>query len=729
MTALYRYPVFSVRNPLKTVAFFLLISSSLADQKAQAAADLTGSSRQKDSTIEEVVVRAHPLSAEGLAQSTISLSGDALARNLAPNLGETLGNQPGIHSSSFGAAVGRPVIHGQSGARVLVMEDRLSTMDVSVTSGDHATTIEPFIADSIEVLKGPATLLYGNGAVGGVVDVHTGRVPHGQQEARVSGRITAQGSDNGDQHAIAGRFDGRQNRFFWHVDGFDRRSSNYDIPGETESAALIAQEEAEAAANNTQHEEEHESAGFLPGSHFDTDGGAIGLSYADDHWFAGIALSQLNAVYGLPGGHGHEDEAPVNGAPVNAASGEESSDTPILDLEQTRVDFEIGGANPWSGATDTWFGRAAHSVESLNLRIGTNDYEHAEIEPSGEVATFFQNDAVEARFEVTHDLGGNKHVWGVQLSDRDFSVTGEEAFVPGVDSRNTGVFWLSEQMVNDLALEMGLRFERVEHKAQEVAAQADFTTAAGSLGVIHAINTDLTLTANFGYAQRAPVGEELFSDGPHLATGRYEIGTATLDEETVYRMDVILGWAKDGVELNLNAYYATFDDYIYQNATGGEEDQLPVFVWDQADADFYGLDGELRWQSIEIAGGNLTLRAFFDLIRSSLDTSAESELPLMPADRLGLSLTQRWGDVALTLEAKRVADQDDVPSYQLATQGYNDIDAHLEWQPQLTQAQNLVIFLRGENLSDDEQRHHTSFIKDTAPQRGRTWTLGARYQF
>jgi iron complex outermembrane receptor protein len=143
-------------------------------------ADAVSVDATSDSTIEEVIVQAHPLSAEGLAQGTVSVTGDTLNRNLAPNLGDVLANQPGIHSASFGAAVGRPIIHGLGGARVQMMEDRLSTMDVSVTSGDHATTVEPFIANSVEVLKGPATLLYGNGAVGGVVDVHTGRIPHGQ---------------------------------------------------------------------------------------------------------------------------------------------------------------------------------------------------------------------------------------------------------------------------------------------------------------------------------------------------------------------------------------------------------------------------------------------------------------------------------------------------------------------------------------------------------------------
>ncbi len=702
------------------------------------------------SEFEEVVVRAHPLSAEGLAQSSISLSGDALRRNLAPNLGEVLGTQPGINSSSFGAAVGRPVIHGLGGARVKVMEDRLSSMDVSVTSGDHATTVEPFIADSIEVLKGPATLLYGNGAVGGVVDVHTGRVPHGQQDEGISGRITAQGSDNENEHAVAGRLDGRSDAIAWHIDAFDRRSSNYEIPGETESAALIAQEEAEAGAGAEPHADE-ESPGFLPGSHFSTDGGAFGVSFVGDNWFSGIAISQLNAVYGLPGGHGHhhEDHDDDHDADHDADHdddhdadhdddhdtdhdgdhADEDFTTPVLDLEQQRIDLEIGRAGPLSNSQSTWLSRAASSVESINFRLGVNDYEHAEIEPNGEIATFFENDALEARLEITHALATSKHVWGIQLEDREFSVTGTEAFVPAVDSENLGAFWLSERDLDGLSMEMGLRVEQVEHKDQSSGSKKDFTATAGSVGVIYPINSDLTLTANFGYAQRAPVGEELFSNGAHLATGRYEIGTATLDEETVYRSDFILGWAKDSVELNLNAYYASFDDFIYQNPTGAEMEELPVFVWSQADAKFRGLDGELRWSNIQMAGGTLSMRGFFDVIRTSLDTASESELPLIPADRIGLSLTQQWGDVALILEAMRVADQDDVPSYELPTEGFNNYDAHLEWQPRLSSGQKVTVFLRGENLSDDEQRLHTSFIKDAAPQRGRTWTLGARYQF
>ena len=180
--------------------------------------------------------------------------------------------------------------------------------------------------------------------------------------------------------------------------------------------------------------------------------------------------------------------------------------------------------------------------------------------------------------------------------------------------------------------------------------------------------------------------------GQHLATGRFEIGNAALDEETVFRTDLMLGWERDNVRANLNAYYASFSDFIFQNPNGTSEDELPVFVWDQDDATFRGLDGEVRWSDIEVANGNLEFRGFFDLIRASLDTATEKKLPLIPPNRIGISATQSWGGIALTLEAMRVGEQDDIPSYELPTKGYTDIGAHLEWQPTFANGQEMTVF-------------------------------------
>ena len=207
-----------------------------------AAAALAGEApaEEEPGVIEEIVVLAHPLARDGLAQANDVLDADELERKAVDNIGATVGNEPGIHNSSYGAGAGRPVIHGLGGARVRVMEEQIDTLDISVSSGDHAVTVEPFIAERVEVLKGSATLLYGSGAIGGVVDVHTGRIPHAVPE-RIRGAFGLRGADNGDGRNGTFRLDGGGGNMAWHVDAFSREADDYDIPGFAESAALRAQ--------------------------------------------------------------------------------------------------------------------------------------------------------------------------------------------------------------------------------------------------------------------------------------------------------------------------------------------------------------------------------------------------------------------------------------------------------------------------------------------------------
>ena len=688
---------------LGATAFALSMPTAFADTLEQDR--LANETVDNSNTIEEVLVSAHPLSGEGLAQAIQTLSGKQLLRNLAPSLGETLAAQPGIHSASFGQAVGRPIIHGLGGARVRVMEDRLSTMDVSVTSGDHATSVEPFIADKIEVLKGASTLLYGNGAIGGVVDVHTGRVPHLRADDATTGRFEASVANNGDQENFAGRIDGSFENLLWHVDAFDRRAENYKINGFAESGALRASEEEEEG-----HEEEEEARDTLPGSHYKTDGGALGFSYATEKGFVGAAISRTQALYGLPGGH--EDEAVGAGAQPTVSS----ALTPVLDMEQTRIDVETGIKNPFG------------TFSSLNLRLGHNDYEHSEIEPDGEVATFFQNDAFESRLELTKEADNQRNVYGVQFDQRDFSVEGEEAFVPGVDSRSLGAFWLNETSFERFDLETGVRVERVSHKPVTGASRA-FTTLAASGGLVIPLGEQLTWKLAVDYAERAPVGEELYSFGPHLATNRFEIGDAGLDEESVVSATVGLSYSNAAWDVTLSVYHSDFNDFIYQSSANRELDELPVFLWDQDDATFTGIDGEIIYTTNLFGERDLSFRAFFDMVSTDIDSTSESNLPLIPPSRVGLSSDLDWQNFALSLDYVHAFKQDDVASFELPTDSYNDLSLYLGWQIPTSRDADLELFLRGDNLTDSEQRHHTSFIKDSAPQPGRRVALGLRYTF
>lgn len=659
-------------------------------------------SQAESDEIEEIIVIAHPLSGEGLTQAVEILAGDELTRKLSTNIGATLQREAGIHSSSFGTAAGRPVIHGLAGPRVRIMEDRIDTLDVSVTSADHAVAVDPFIAERIEVLKGSSSLLYGSGAIGGVVDVHTGRIPHGVPEDTITGGIESRYHDNWDGTTSALKLNGGAGSFAWHLDASKKDGDDYEIPGLAESSGLRA---LEALEEEEHHEEEEEAFGTLPGSSFEANSAAFGASFIGERGFMGFAVSQLDSFYGLPGGHGHEEHDDES----------EEEGHPNLDMEQTRWDIEAALNKPFAG------------FDTLNIRLGVNDYEHTEIEPNGEVATYFSNEAYELRGELTFENGAWRGALGMQYTHRAFSAVGEEAFVPPVDSRNSGVFIVAERTFNTFELETGLRFERVSHEPS-VGSDQDFNTYAGSLGALFPVTGSWDMSLLLDISSRAPVSDELYANGPHLVTNAFELGDENLRREGAFNLSNSWRYENEGLVFNATFYYTDFSGFIYQRATGEEEDELPVFQFDQEDARFTGLDVSLvadLWQGKK---GVLEARAVFDVVSASLDVSGNDALPRIPPWKIGAGLGYQHGQFSGSLDVLYVADQDEVPEYQLATDRYHDVNLQLNWRWSIRDAE-VTVFMIAENLTNEEQRHHTSFIKDFAPAPGRNYQVGVRMAF
>jgi iron complex outermembrane recepter protein len=500
----------------------------------------TESTDGRTPVIETLTVIAHPLSAEGLALSAEVLEGEDLARSLRSSIGETLGNLPGVHAANFGQAASRPVIHGLSGPRVRVMEDRIDNLDVSVTSADHAVTIEPFLADRIAILKGPSTLLYGTGAIGGVVDVHTGRVPHHLPEHPVTGSLELRRDNNGDRETAAMRLDGGGGNIAWHLDGFWRDADEYKIPGFAESRALRARDD-----------DDHDD---------------------DDH-----------------NDHDHDN-------------GHDDEGTPILDLKQTRIDVEGG-------------------------------------------------------LELLHrQAAGWRGAFGMQYSDREFSAVGEEAFIAPVDTRSLGAFWVGERDLGNFELEAGVRLEGVRIKPSENRNRR-FTSYAVSLGAVIPVEDRWSVGLLADYSARAPIAEELFSDGPHLATGAFEIGNPDLDEEKALNLSINVRYADDDWLFNSTLYYTRFADFIFETPTGEEEDDLPVFVFLQEDADFIGFDAELRRTVARWDGGSLALSAMFDTVSAKLDVSGNDNIPRLPPTRYRVGLHAEWGPVRASVDYQRARSQ------------------------------------------------------------------------
>ncbi len=723
---------------IKLSALSLAITASLGFATPNLAQTLS------DGDIEEIVIKAHPLHEQGLAQTISVLSGKELSDAIESNLGDTLAKQPGIRSASFGAASGRPIIHGLGGPRVKTTEDTIDSLDVSVTSTDHAVTIEPYIAEQITVLKGASTLLYGSGAIGGVVDTETGRIPNKINEENFSGRGELRFSDNEDGKSGAIRLDGNlSDNFAWHIDAFSKEADDYEIPGFAESAGFRALEEAEHDDEHDEHDDEHEeheeheehddeeAFGVLEGSRFDIQGYSGGLSWVDGDNHLGFSISGIDGSYGLVGGHGHEEEEhdedhddeeheedhdDEHDEDHDEEHEHEDEEPGRIEIKQTR--FDIGGK----------FASSLDLIDSFSFRVGVNDYEHAEIEGNGEIGTLFDNDAWEARLYANHnEIVGFKGVAGLQLSDREFSAIGEEAFVPPSSTDSIGAFWVGERNFESFSLETGARIESLD-TASEGAISRSFSTFSTSVGAVIPLTEAAKFNVLFDYAERAPSIEELFSNGAHLATASFEIGDSTLDKESSKNLTLSFAYETDLIDSHVSLYHYQFDDFIYQSATGEEEDELPVLLYRQNDADFTGMDIEVGVHLFEVASGDLDLTFTYDFVDADIKGTSNSHLARIPSDRFGVELLWSNSDWRAKLSFSDVAKQDQNANFELPTESYQDISAKLEHKFILGGAE-ITAFIHGKNLSDEEQRSSTSFVKDVAPAPGRRVEAGVQFDF
>ena len=668
---------------------------------------MSAQAQEQNEELEEVIVKTNPLAEGGTSQSIEILAGDDLTNAAAATLGETVAFLPGIRNGFFGPAAGRPVIHGLAGPRVKATQDRIDTLDVSVTSADHAVTVEPFIANSVTILKGPSVLLYGSGAIGGVVDTDTGRIPTKLPEDGIEGRAEARFTDNSDGVVGAFRLDGKAGESVaWHIDVFGKDADPYDIPGEIFSDQFIA----------ASGEEPEEGDGTLPASFFDAQGGAIGVSWIGENGFIGASISTTESVYGLVGlGEEEEGEEGEEGEEFDGGE-EEEEGSAFIDLEQTRIDIEA------ELRLDEAF------FHTINFRLGANDYEHVEFEAPGEPGTSFDNEAYEARLLLSHQpVFGFTGTYGIQVGDRDFSAIGAEAFVPPVDTQNAGFFWVGERQIGKLTIEGGSRIERVEHEAETFPGQEfSFTNSSLSGGLLYQASEQSLFAAQLDLTERAPSPEELFSNGPHIATQSFDIGDPNLDEETSFSLNLSWAYTAENFNVNISLYRIDFDGFIFQGNTGEIEDGFPVLAYFQEDADYTGIDVGADIQLGEFAGGGLDLLLGFDTLEVDLDDGGN--LPRIPSDRFTVGLD--WQNDVYQAKATFTSQssQDEVAAFELPTDSYTDLSFLISRKWQVNDSE-FSLFLHGKNLGDEEQREHVSFVKDFAPLAGRRFEVGVQFNF
>ncbi|WP_439101144.1 TonB-dependent receptor [Congregibacter sp.] len=687
-----------------------------------------------DTRLEHVLVTVpiHKKAAETALPVTV-LSGAELRRLASSTLGETLGDKPGISNSSFGPGVGRPVIRGQGGPRTVNLTNAIAAADVSSLSPDHAVSIEPMLAESVEVLRGPSTLLYGGGAIGGVINTIDNRIPAKRIDG-IQGAVEYRYDDAPEMNTGVLKLEGGAGDFAFHVSGTFRDFDDMSIPGLAIDEEAVEMQEELLGGHDEEHEgEEHaheeeefeNSDGFIANTNGDSDVLNIGGSYHfGERDFVGFSYNSFETNYGIPPGahaHGHEEgpEGEELGGEENLQ--EEEAEIIRIDLQQERYDTQLHMHDLAPGFIDV-----------ARAYLTYTDYEHVELE-GVEIGTQFSRETYEGRLELVRE-GDNHGVFGVQFKGDEFSAVGEEAYVPETDSVEWGGFYVQDFHAGDWQFEAGGRLDYVE-RDPATGFEEDFTSYSLSGSALYPINESLSLGISVSRSERAPSTEELFSNlnnsgeglVTHAATGIIEIGDPNLDTEVSLNGDLSLTWQGATSFAELTFFYNTFSDYIFLLNTGGEVVETPIYEYKQDDADFHGVEFESSFDLATLAGGNLALGVFGDMITGEFDTAGD--VPRLPPMRIGSELSWRSDSLGAYVRVLNASDQDNPGDFETETDGYTRWDAGIDYNMQFTGGTELLAFLKLKNLTDEEIRLSTSFLRNFAPQAGESFEAGVRLTF
>lgn len=674
-------------------------------------------------TTGEIVVTA----AAGLEQLDVLagvsvMEGDELQRNLAGQIGDVLTSLPGVSATSFSPGASRPVLRGFSGERVRVLVDGIGTIDVSNTSADHATTIDPLTAERIEVLRGPAVLLYGSQAIGGAVNVIDKRIPQRRLDEHLHLDVIGALDTASELRQGGASLDVPVGeRFVFHVDGAYSQTDDVEIPGFVLSQDLRAdvladadEEEAEGHLDEAAELRElADTRGVLPNSATETWSANAGFAFFEGDSNLGASFGIYDTAYGVPtrpgAGHAHGEE----GAEEEGGE-EEGAETVSIGLRQYRADLR---------------GRLALGdglFSALNTRVGYSDYTHTEFEGDG-VGTVFDTKGIEARAVLEQNRrGGWGGSTGVQFYFRDFDAFGAEAYVPKNATEQLAIFSLQEFDVGPVHLEVAGRYETTDVESQIVGFNRSFDTFSGALGLAYETAGGLRFGVNGSRAARAPSAEELLSNGPHIATQAFEIGDPDLTVETAWGLEGYARGALGAGTVSLAVFNSWFDDYIYLAETGGEAEGLPVFAYRQGDARYFGVEGEISYPLVESDGFTLRADLRGDYIRASL--SDGTPLPRIPPLRLLGALEAETGPFDVRGEVQWFSAQDRVAPFETPTDGFTHVNASIAWKP-IAGSSNLTLLAQVDNVFDAEGRRHASFTKDFVPLAGRNFKLSLRASF
>jgi iron complex outermembrane receptor protein len=665
-----------------------------------------------------VVVTGNPLGSElfELVQPVSVLSGKTLFQLRRSTLGETLNGLPGVSATGFGPNASRPVIRGLDSDRVRILQNGTGVLDASSLSFDHAVAVDPMVVERAEVVRGPAALLYGGSAVGGVVNVIDNRIPQSAIQG-VTGRGETRFGGAEREKASSVLIEAGNGRFALHADAYVRDTDDLKIKGANISPRLQAIDPARAVTQGT-----------LPNSASRAKGGAVGASLTWDRGYAGLSYAGFDTHYGTV-----------------------ADPDVVIDMKNNRLDL-AGELREISSF-----------ITGAKFKLGRTDYEHREID-LGVIGTTFRSRGYDSRVELTHAKWGPlKGALGLQLSDVDFSALGAEAFVPSTNTHAKALFLYEEAQFDKLKISFGARHERTNVRADgggpldpstgnprfDPPQTRNFNANSGSLGALWNFTPTLGLAVNGTWTERAPTFYELFANGAHVATAAYEVGNSAFGKEKSAGLEAALRLKTGAHSASISVFQNRYRNFVTLfnagNTRGANGEPNPVdangdgvadvsgaailreMQYRAAPARFRGAEAEGKFRVLQQGASTLDLQLKFDYVQAE-DLTTGLPLPRIAPRRFGAGLDYRRNAFGARLDVTHVARQSRVAANELPTDGHTLLNAAISYQCKTTQG-NLEMFVRGVNLLNEDARNHVSFLKDIAPLGRRSGQVGMRAQF
>jgi iron complex outermembrane receptor protein len=648
---------------------------------ALAGLSMVSHAQSTDKSLAPVVVTADPFGSQENAtilSPTRVLSGDALRDKIGGSLGDTLMQEPGIHSSGFSTGSSRPIIRGLEGPRVKILQNGMSNGDLSAISNDHAVGASSLSAQQIEILRGPATLLYGSGAIGGAVNIVNGRIPT-RLEERPTGEaeLRASSVDNGSAFAFSA--DRAAGTVGLHIDGNLLRAGDYRIPG------------------NSSMDGDGDTRRLTFSGNRENNLG-LGASMIQSWGYVGASVSQIDKLYGIRG----RDESSK------------------IDLLQTRFDVDSLIRSPFDG------------FDALRIKLGQSDYRHTELDEGVDPHVKFTNRSLESRIELSHQpVAGWRGRLGMQTDGSTVQALNledpNESTVPRTRSNSTAAFIVEETDMGSVRLNAGARIEQVGRRPTD-NTNRNFTLGSASFGALWRFTPGYALGSTLSLAQRAPTTEELYSNGAHHPTETFDIGTPSLKKETSQNIDLSLQKTEDRLRWKGNLFQNKISNFVYGRLEDRSQGGMDVTrTFSQADATIRGYELDVSYNLYEYGWFG---RASADDSRGTLDNLGY--LPLQPVMRVGTTVGYQdanWRSSLSVINASaqnRIASAD--VSNETATRGYTRVDANISWRQRIGENE-LTWFASARNLLNEEIRLSTSLLKDYVPQPGRNFIVGVRARF